>query len=61
MSEIDVLVTGFPVLQALSPERCKELESQFIGQHQITPKRIVNVKKVEVLPQPVGGLLDFLN
>lgn len=61
MSEIDVLVTGLPVSQALSSERCKELEVQFMGQHQITPKRIVNVKKVKVIPQPVGGLLDFMN
>lgn len=33
MSEIDVLVTGLPVSQALIPDRCKKLEAQFVGTH----------------------------
>lgn len=61
MTEIDVLVTGLPVSQALIPERCRQLEAQFVGKHQITPKRSVNVKSVKVIPQPVGGLLDFMH
>lgn len=61
MSDIDVLVTGLPVSQALVPDRCRQLEAQFVGTHQITPKRSVNVKSVKVIPQPVGGLLDFMN
>lgn len=47
--------------QALVPDRCKQLEAQFVGTHQITPKRSVNVKSVKVIPQPVAGLLDFMH
>jgi plasmid segregation protein ParM len=59
MSEVYVSITGLLVSQALVPERCKRLEAQFVGTHQITPKRSVNVKSVKVIPQPVGSLLDF--
>ncbi len=50
MSEVYVLMTGLPVSQALVPERCKQLEAQFVVTHQITPKRSVNVKSVKVIP-----------
>lgn len=61
MNEIDVLVTGLPVSQFQDEDRRKELEKQFSGVHRITPKRTVNVKKVKVIAQPVGGLLDYMN
>lgn len=61
MSEVDVLVTGLPVSQFQDESRRKELEAQFTGTHKITPKRVVNVKKVKVIAQPVGGLLDYMN
>ena len=61
MSEIDVLVTGLPVSQFNDPAKRAELETKFVGTHQITPKRSVNVKRVKVLAQPVGGLLDYID
>jgi plasmid segregation protein ParM len=30
------------------------------GTHQVTPKRAVSVEKVKVIPQPIGGLLDYI-
>ncbi|WP_234305591.1 ParM/StbA family protein [Diaphorobacter sp. J5-51] len=60
MNEIDVLVTGLPVSQFNDPAKRAELEKKFVGKHQITPKRSVNVNQVKVLAQPVGGLLDYI-
>lgn len=61
MNEIDVLVTGLPVSQFNDLSKRKELEDKFVGKHQITPKRTVEVAKVKVMAQPVGGLLDFID
>ena len=61
MSEIDVLVTGLPVSQYQDEARRKLLEQQFIGKHQITQKRSVNVAQVKVIAQPIGGLFDYVN
>lgn len=61
MPEIDMLVTGLPVSQYLDVARRTQLEEQFTGKHQITPKRSVTVKQVKVIAQPVGGLLDYMN
>ncbi|CAN7636160.1 ParM/StbA family protein [Acidovorax sp. LjRoot129] len=61
MKEIDLLVTGLPVNQFQDDARRKELEMRFTGEHQITPKRTVIVKKVKVVAQPIGGMLDYIN
>ncbi len=61
MNEIDVLVTGLPVSQFNDPAKRTELEQKFSGKHQITPKRTVNVNRVKVIAQPVGGLLDYID
>lgn len=61
MTEVDVLVTGLPVSQFQDEARRKALEEQFIGKHQITPKRVVEIASVKVVPQPIGGLLDYVN
>jgi plasmid segregation protein ParM len=61
MKEIDLLVTGLPVSQFQDESRRAELEKRFSGEHQVTPKRTVNVKKVKVVAQPIGGLLDYIN
>ena len=60
MEHIDILVTGLPVSQYLDENRRKALEVQMKGPHQVTPKRTVSVDRVKVIPQPVGGLLDFI-
>lgn len=61
MQEVDVLVTGLPVSQFKNGTHVAEIEQRFTGKHQITAKRSVEVKKVKVIPQPVGGLLDYMN
>jgi plasmid segregation protein ParM len=60
MERIDVLVTGLPVSQYLDEARRNALAGQMRGTHPITPKRMVSVEKVKVIPQPIGGLLDYI-
>lgn len=61
MEEVDILVTGLPVSQYLDDARRSGLAAGMQGTHRVTPKRQVTVKQVKVIPQPVGGLLDFLD
>jgi plasmid segregation protein ParM len=61
MDRIDMLVTGLPVSQYLDETRRNALAEQMLGTHQVTPKRAVKVEKVKVIPQPVGGLLDYIS
>lgn len=61
MEKIDVLVTGLPVSQYLDEEARRALARQMQGTHQVTPKRTVVVENVKVIPQPIGGLLDFID
>ena len=60
MARIDVLVTGLPVSQYLDEARRNALTERMRGTHQVTPRRAVSVEKVKVIPQPVGGLLDYI-
>jgi plasmid segregation protein ParM len=60
MERIDVLVTGLPVSQYLDEARRNALAEQMRGIHPVTPKRTVSVEKVKVIPQPIGGLLDYI-
>jgi plasmid segregation protein ParM len=55
-TEIDHLVTGLPVKQARDAMLVERLVAQLTGTHQVSPKREITVKKVTVLPQPVGTL-----
>lgn len=57
--KIDTLVTGLPVSQYLDEGRRKGLAEQMRGTHKVTPKRSITVENVKVVPQPVGGFLDF--
>lgn len=59
-SEIDKLVTGLPVDQAITQEECNDLIARLKGTHQITPKHSVNVKEVVVVPQPAGAYMDIV-
>ncbi|MBV7541958.1 ParM/StbA family protein [Acidovorax sp. sic0104] len=61
MDKVDTLVTGLPVSQFKNGDHVKAIEQRFLGVHQVTPKRAVEVKAVKVIPQPVGGLLAFMN
>ncbi len=60
MEHIDILVTGLPVTQYLDEGRRKIITEKMVGNHQVTPKRSVTVEAVKVIPQPVGGFLDFI-
>lgn len=60
MEHIDILVTGLPVTQYLDEGRRKVITEKMVGNHQVTPKRSVTVGAVKVIPQPVGGFLDFI-
>lgn len=51
--EIDVLVVGLPLNNMASAEK---LKAAMIGEHKITDDRIVTVKDVLVLAQPMGAL-----
>ena len=55
--KIDLLVVGLPVY--MSDKYSKELESILVGHHEISANTSVWVEKVLVLPQPIGGLLNY--
>jgi plasmid segregation protein ParM len=59
VDHVDMLVTGLPVSQYLDEKRRHAIAEQMKGSHQVTPKRSVSVDAVKVIPQPVGGFLDF--
>lgn len=57
ISEIDLLVLGLPV--STLNARSKDLQEKMKGEHQLPGGRTVTVRSVLVLPQPLGGFLDF--
>lgn len=60
LDQIDLVVTGLPVNQYLNPELRERLSGQMQGEHQITPRRKITITKVKVVPQPVGGFVDYV-
>lgn len=56
--EIDLLVVGLPISGLNHAEALKKLT---IGEHPIAEGRIVKVKDVLVLPQPLGGLYHCMS
>lgn len=61
LERIDRLVTGLPVSQYLDSARRERLREQLTGFHEITESRYVRVAEVKIVPQPVGGLLDYIS
>jgi plasmid segregation protein ParM len=59
-SEIDMLVTGLPVSQYFNTDMRKRLVGQMKGEHQVTPKRTIKINDVKVVPQPIGGYIDYV-
>lgn len=57
--EIDVLVTGLPTSQALDTAYAAQLAEALTGEFPATKNRTVTVKKVRVMPQPVGAFMDL--
>lgn len=60
MRQIDELVTGLPVSQFMEGKRKKTLERLMQGSHLIHPGVTVEVTNVKVVPQPIGGFVDFI-
>lgn len=58
--QIDLLVTGLPVEQCADKEFKERVEGHLQGRHEVTPGHFVDVRKVLVIPQPVGAYIDFL-
>ncbi|MBU0501500.1 MAG: ParM/StbA family protein [Gammaproteobacteria bacterium] len=61
MERIDELVTGLPVSQYFDLARRERLSQKMTGLHEIAGNRYVRVERVTVVPQPVGGLLDYIS
>lgn len=60
LEQVDLLVTGLPVNQYLNEELRNRLVKLMQGEHQVTPRRKINVGQVKVVPQPVGGFVDHV-
>ncbi|MDX9767763.1 MAG: ParM/StbA family protein [Ectothiorhodospiraceae bacterium] len=56
---IDRVVTGLPTSQWLVAEIRNRLQEMMIGVHEIRDGVLVEVKDVIVVPQPVGGFVDY--
>ncbi|MBF0391669.1 MAG: ParM/StbA family protein [Alphaproteobacteria bacterium] len=59
--QIDHLVTGLPVSQARDATYKAALAKRLTGTHAVTPKKSIAVKRVTVIPQPIGAYLDLLH
>ncbi|WP_349617956.1 ParM/StbA family protein [Azotobacter salinestris] len=55
---VDTLVTGLPVSQFHDKSYVRALKERMTGRHRISPKIEIDVRQVEVVPQPVGTLTD---
>lgn len=60
VSVIDKVVTGLPVNHWNEPGYIERLEKLIVGKHQVSKGRAVEVKSVEVLPQPAGAFYKFV-
>ena len=61
ITEIDRLVTGLPTSQYFDEGLRKHLIKIMKGEHQVTPKKKIVVKDVKIVPQPLGGFVDYLH
>lgn len=55
---IDHLITGLPINQYQQQGKVDALIKRLEGVHQVAPQTAIEVKKVTVLAQPVGTMLD---
>ena len=61
LSEIDKVVTGLPTSQYFDANLRARLVETMKGEHQVTPRRKIVVKDVKIVPQPLGGFVDYLH
>ncbi|MDD3517902.1 MAG: ParM/StbA family protein [Chromatiales bacterium] len=59
-SVVDRLVTGLPTKQWQDPSRRGELIRMMTGAHVLGGGRTVQVDEVYVVPQPMGGFIDYV-
>ena len=61
VTDIDYLVTGLPVAQYQEGQaRIDEVRRVMEGEHYISRDKLVRVREVKVLPQPIGAYYDAL-
>lgn len=58
---IDKLVVGLPVQHYEVPERRQALKDILQGVHAVLPVRSIEVREVQVVPQPVGTYVEAIN
>ena len=61
MKEIDLVVTGLPTSQYFDENLREHLIKTMKGEHQVTPRKKIVVKEVKIVPQPLGGFVDYLH
>lgn len=59
-NKIDLLVVGLPVHHFEEKGHRDRLRTLLKGSHQVSGKRQVEVERVEVVPQPIGAVLDAM-
>lgn len=57
---IDELVTGLPMTHYLDEGRRRRLAERLTGMHPVRGGQVVEVRRVTVLPQPMGAFLEQL-
>lgn len=60
LSEIDLLVLGLPGRYFVDMTLKQAMCNKFVGEHTIGDFR-VNVRRIHIVPQPVGGLASWAN
>lgn len=59
-TSVDTVVTGLPVNQAYDEAFKRKIVQRLTGKHQITSGRTVSVKRVLIIPQPLGAFFNYL-
>lgn len=60
LAELDLLVLGLPGRYFVDMTIKQALSNKFLGEHTVGDLR-VNVRRIHVVPQPVGGLASWAN
>jgi len=60
-TDIDIMVVGLPITHSKDQTKVDSLKTRLEGEHRINGDIVVNIKKVRVVGQPMGGLYDYLN
>ena len=60
-SVIDTVVSGLPVKHFADADKCRQMREALKGVHRITEKRTVEVRSVQVVPQPIGAYMEAMH